>query len=58
MNVVFVDTFYWVALANPRDNWHERVKLASSALGPVRMLTTDEILVEFLTFLLRKDRIF
>jgi hypothetical protein len=23
--VYFADTFYWVALANPRDAWHARV---------------------------------
>lgn len=51
MKVVFVDTFYWNALANPRDSWHTRVIQASKTLSPVRMLTTDEVLVEFLTFL-------
>ena len=22
MKVIFADTFYWIALINPRDNWH------------------------------------
>ncbi len=56
MNAVFVDTFYWVALTNPHDNWHHRVKEASQSLGPVRMLTTDEVLVEFLAFLSKEGR--
>lgn len=25
MKQIFADTFYWIALTNPRDNWHQRV---------------------------------
>lgn len=49
MRKIFADTFYWVALASPRDNWHQRVKAVSHQLGPVRLVTTDEVLAEFLT---------
>ncbi len=51
MRIVFVDTFYWVALANPRDDWHARVKDFSQSLEQTRFITTDEILVEFLALL-------
>lgn len=51
MREVFVDTFYWVALANPRDQWHDGVKKFSESLEQTRFLTTDEVLVEFLTLL-------
>lgn len=45
---LFADAFYWVALIFPRDNSHVRVKSFSAALGPTRLVTTDEILTEVL----------
>ena len=50
MRIVFVDTFYWIALANPNDEWHETVKHVSRSLGPAQLISTDEVLTEFLTF--------
>jgi len=50
MRRIFVDTFYWIALANPNDEWHETVKHLSRSLGPTHLFTTDEVLTEFLTF--------
>lgn len=51
MKEVFVDTHYWVAIANPNDQWHEAAKSAKRALGDVKLVTTDEVLIEFLSFL-------
>jgi len=51
MRVVFADTFYWIAIANPNDAWHEKAKSLSKALSPFRIVTSDEVLVEFLNFL-------
>lgn len=51
MTVAFADTFFWVALANPQDDWHDPAKRVGAALGRVRLLTTDEVLAELLTFL-------
>ncbi len=48
MRAVFADTFYWIALANRRDTWHEKAKFVSKSLGQVRVVTTDEVLIEFL----------
>jgi predicted nucleic acid-binding protein len=46
MKEVFADTFFWTALANPRDRWHEQaVAFRDSAAGTV-LVTTDEVLVE------------
>ncbi len=45
---LFADAFYWVALIFPRDNFHARVRSFSATLGPVRLVTTDEILTEVL----------
>ncbi len=51
MKTVFADTFYWIALTNPRDEWHHAAKSLGPTLGPVHIVTTDEVLVEFLAFL-------
>jgi uncharacterized protein len=46
----FADTFYWIALTDFKDRAHERA-LAIAAEGSTSLLvTTDEVLVEFLTF--------
>lgn len=50
MRTVFADTFYWVALANPNDEWHTTAKAVSLTLEPVQLITTDEVLTEFLTW--------
>jgi uncharacterized protein len=49
MRHLFVDTFYLIALAHPRDQWHERVLTFSRALHDYRLYTIDEVLAEFLT---------
>ena len=48
MTEVFADTNYWVAMTDARDTWHVRAVAASRALGPVRLVTTEPILIEFL----------
>jgi len=48
---IFADSLYWVALANKRDEWHEAVQKVSKTLGEFRIVTTDEVLTEFLTSL-------
>jgi uncharacterized protein len=50
MRRFFADTFYWIALFNPKDAWHERVVAFSQSIGPCRLYTTEEVLSEFLTF--------
>ena len=46
---VFADTFYWTALASPKDSWHEEAKNVGKNLGTVLIITSDEVLIEFLT---------
>ena len=48
MKHVFADTLYWLAIVRPGDSWQEPAQRASASLGPVRLVTTDEILTEFL----------
>ena len=53
MKSVFVDTVYWVGRASQWDQWHERARQLSELLGETRLVTTDEVLVEFLNFFSR-----
>lgn len=48
MRRVFADTSYWIALLNPRDSLHHRALSLSSSLGPVRLVTSEMVLTEFL----------
>ena len=50
MKSVFADTFYWIALANTKDDAHPRVLDFSRTLGSSLIVTTDEVLTEFLAF--------
>jgi predicted nucleic acid-binding protein len=47
-STVFGDTFYWLALARPRDAWHAAVWRWAAVNRTTRIVTTDEILTEFL----------
>ena len=48
---VFADTFYWLALARPRDSWHSATYQWAGANTSTRIVTTDEVLTEFLNAL-------
>ncbi len=49
MSSFFVDTFYWGALFNQRDHWHDRALAFSRALTPSdRLWTSDAVLTEVL----------
>lgn len=50
MQLIFADTFYWTALINPRDQWHQQVKALNPKLVQQHLVTTDEVLIEFLNF--------
>lgn len=49
MKKVFADSHYWIAIANPRDPWAGAAKAAKARMGRVQIVTTDEVLNEFLT---------
>ena len=51
MKTVFADTGYWIALLNPRDTLHEKAKRLATQLAPFRIVTTEMVLVEFLTYI-------
>lgn len=51
MKAVFADTVYWIATVVPSDQWHEPSHRARENLGQARLVTTDEVLTEFLAAL-------
>ena len=53
MTPVFADTVYWIATALPNDQWRAAAREARRRLGPVALVTTDEVLAEFLAALSR-----
>ena len=50
MPEVFADAFYWIALANPLDQWHHAVKQYDVDNANTLIVTTEEVLTEFLNF--------
>lgn len=50
MNPIFVDTSYWIARINPRDQWHRRALELSSALEDAPLVTSASVLVELLNY--------
>lgn len=48
--MLFADTFYWIALTNPRDAYHDKVMKFTSGMAPRSVVTTDEVLTEFLAY--------
>jgi uncharacterized protein len=50
VRIAFVDTLYFVALFNPKDQWHDRATAASKLLAETKLVTTEDVLVELLNF--------
>jgi predicted nucleic acid-binding protein len=50
MDIVFADAFYWIALANPADGWYDSAKQFDLENRRIRLVTTDEVLIEFLNY--------
>jgi predicted nucleic acid-binding protein len=50
MTAVFADTFYWVALADASDSAHQRALTITAERASSEIVTTDEVLGEYLTF--------
>jgi predicted nucleic acid-binding protein len=48
VKALFADTAYWIAVSNPRDSLHARVREVSKALKPMRIVTSEMVLAEFL----------
>jgi uncharacterized protein len=50
MRAFFADTFYWAALTSTADAAHEQALAVSRSVRPDRIVTTDEVLTEYLAF--------
>jgi predicted nucleic acid-binding protein len=55
MRAVFADTYFWIALADVSDGAHERALSMAAEYGNAEFVTTDEVLVEYLTFFAGAD---
>lgn len=51
MRRVFADSLLWIAIASPRDQWHTPAVEAGRTLQGARIITTEEVLTEFLNAL-------
>ena len=54
MAEVFADAAYWIAVSLGNDRWHETAVEARRRLTGVTLVTTDEVLAEFLTAMSRR----
>jgi predicted nucleic acid-binding protein len=50
MTALFADTFYWIALADFSDSAHRRALALTAERKKTPIVTTDEVLAEYLTF--------
>jgi predicted nucleic acid-binding protein len=50
MTALFADTFYWIALADVADSAHQRALALTAERATSHIVTTDEVLTEYLTF--------
>ena len=50
MTALFADTFYWIALADFADSAHQRALALTVERASSIIVTTDEVLAEYLTF--------
>jgi len=51
MKTVFADALYWIAIVRPKDPWKLPAQEAREAIGNAILVTTDEVLTEFLAAL-------
>ena len=50
MRRLFADALYWIAIANHKDQWHAKSVHVMRSLGQATLVTTEEVLDEFLTY--------
>jgi uncharacterized protein len=48
MKAVFADTSYWIATFSRTDQWTGPAQVAAERIGRTQIITTEEVLVEFL----------
>ena len=50
MKVVFADTGYWIALLNPDDRLHVKVKALLESLNAVHLVTSEAVLLKVFNY--------
>lgn len=50
MKMIYADTFYWIALLSPRDQWYQRVLNHNIKEGQIKLVTTEGVLDELLNY--------
>jgi predicted nucleic acid-binding protein len=50
MNALFADTFFWIAITNVQDLAHESAMALALSSPPTTILTTEEVLIEYLNY--------
>lgn len=50
MRRLFADAVYWIAIANRKDQWHAKVVHVMRSLGQASLVTTEDVLDEFLAY--------
>jgi uncharacterized protein len=50
MRVIFADTFYWIAILNPRDRWYQIALNYGRKQPNIRPVVTDGIIDEVLNY--------
>ncbi len=50
MRIILADTFYWIALLHPRDQWHQIALNYSREQPNIRLVVTDGIIDEVLNY--------
>ncbi len=47
---IYADTLYWVAVLNPKDQWHQEALETRKLLGDIKIVTTETVLIEVLNY--------
>lgn len=50
MKTVLVDTHYWIAIINPKDQWHQKAVKFQKTYPQLRLVTTEAVLIETLNY--------
>jgi uncharacterized protein len=50
MRVLFADTFYWIAMLNPKDKWHQAVLAYGRSQPSIHLVVTDGVIDEVLNY--------
>ena len=56
MEKIFADSCYWIGLFDPKDQLHARAVEARDGFKECQLVTTEEVLTEFLTHMSASDR--